>query len=705
MEKFFYPRSMVVVGVSITKINLGRLILMSNLQQGYAGRLYGVGAREGEVDGVHVYDSIRGLPETPDVAILITPAKTIPDQLEECGKKGITHVVIESGGFSEFSGDEVDLEKEILFIAKRYGIRLIGPNCIGTVNFEIHMMMPFALFKKGSRTGSVSLISQSGGVGNTYLHGLPENHIFLAKFASVGNKLDLDEVDFLQYFIEDPKTKIILCYLEGFSRGREFFDLSMRSDKPIIVHKSNRSPESASIAQSHTTALSAGDDVVDAAFSQAAVIRADDEEEVIRAVKAMQLPLMRGRKVAVLSRSGGHAVISADACARFGFEMIDFPEPFLQAVRSMYETRVISHQNPLDLGEIFDYTIFTRILEEALKLDEVDGVLFNHLYQSEYEADTSRTFLDSVVTLVEKYNKPVMVTMISDAEELLDINKNHPMPVFSTPVSAAGALNISAEYYEKKQHRDNRGQDEEELVDLNSIDEYLSAPVYRHRQPLLNENLEICALAGMRSVRGKKIKTVDELENVSICFPVAAKLVSADASHKSDAGGVQLNISNYDELADAIMEMKGSLEKYSPGADFNGVYVHEMAPSGAEFFVGARRDPVFGPLVVTGMGGVFIELFKDVSMRLAPLTVNEAWDMVQSLASYPLLEGSRGNPPLDTEALVELIMRVSDLITGIKYIEEIDLNPVFIYEDGKGSTVVDCRIFIDNTSRFSVLPS
>ena len=705
MNKFFYPDSMAIVGVSTTRINLGRLIIMSNIQQGYAGRLYGIGARDGEVDGVKVYDSIGSLPEIPDVAILITPAKTIPGQLEECGKKGITHVVIESGGFSEFSSDEVDLEKEVITIAERYGIRMIGPNCIGTVNFEIHMMMPFALFKKGSKTGNVSLISQSGGVGNTYLHGLPENHIFLAKFASVGNKLDLDEVDFLSYFIEDPKTEIILCYLEGFSRGREFFDLAMNSDKPIIVHKSNRSPESASIAQSHTTALSAGDDVVDAAFSQAAVIRADDEEEVIRAVKAMQLPPMRGRRVAVLSRSGGHAVISADACARYGFEMIHFPDSFLQAIRSMYETRVISHQNPLDLGEIFDYTIFTRILEEALKLDEVDGVLFNHLYQSEYEANTSRTFLDSVVELVEKYNKPAMVTMISDAEELLDIHKNHPMPVFSTPVAAASALNISATYHERKRNRDNRGQKQESLFDVNNISEYLSAPVYRHRQPLLDENLEICSLAGMRSVRGKKIVTVDELEEVTIGFPLAAKLVSADASHKSDAGGVRLNISNYDELADAIKEMKESLEKYSPGADYGGVYVHEMAPSGAEFFVGARKDPVFGPIVMTGMGGIFVEIFKDISIRIAPITVHEAWDMVQSLTSYPLIQGYRGNDPLDAEALVDLIMRVSDLITEIDDIKEMDLNPVFIYKDGLGSTVIDCRIFIDNTTRFSVLPS
>jgi len=705
MKKFFYPDSMVVVGVSITKINLGRIILLSNLQQGYEGRLYGVGARDGEVDGVKVYPGIEQLPEIPDVAILITPAKTIPDELEKCGKKGINRVVIESGGFSEFSSDETDLEKEVLAIAQRYGIKIIGPNCIGTVNFEKHMMMPFAFFKKVNKTGNVSLISQSGGVGNTYLHGLPENHIFLAKFASVGNKLDLDEVDFLEYFLEDPKTEIIVCYLEGFSRGRDFYNLAMNSQKPVIVHKSNRSPESASIAQSHTTALSAGDDVVDAALSQSAVIRAEDEDEVIRAVKAMKLPPMRGKKVAVLSRSGGHAVISADACVKYGFDMISFPDSFLEAIRGMYITRVITHQNPLDLGEIFDYTIFTSILEEALKLDEIDGILFNHLYQAEYEAEMSRTFLDSVDKLVKKYKKPVMVTMISDAEELLDIKKNHPLPVFSTPNDAAHALFISAQYHERKTQRDNRGTENHSIIDLSRIREFLLQSKYRQRQPLLHENLEMCAMAGIRSVRGKRIFTIDELQDVSIGFPLAAKLVSSDASHKSDADGVKLSINDYDELSDMIAEMKISLESYLPGADFSGVYVHEMATAGAEFFVGARRDPVFGPIVMTGMGGIFVELYRDVAICLAPVTIHEAWDMVQSLKSYPLFQGFRGKPPLDAQSLVDVIMRVSELVTGVNAIHEIDLNPVFVYDEGKGSTVVDCRIFLQDAATVDLITS
>jgi len=295
--------------------------------------------------------------------------------------------------------------------------------------------------------------------------------------------------------------------------------------------------------------------------------------------------------------------------------------------------------------------------------------------------------------------------MISDAEELLDINKNHPLPVFSTPNDAAHALSISALYQERKIQRNNRGIENHSMIDVSSIRKFLLQSIYRQRQPLLHENLEMCDMAGIRSVPGKRIFTVDELHDVSIGFPLAAKLVSTDASHKSDADGVKLNINDYDELADTIAEMKISLESYLPGADFSGVYVHEMAPAGAEFFVGARRDPVFGPIVMTGMGGIFVELYRDVAISLAPVTINEAWDMVQSLKSYPLFHGFRGKPPLDAQSLVDIIMRVSELVTGVSVIDEIDLNPVFVYAEGNGSTVVDCRIFLKDAAAVDLITS
>ena len=470
MEKFFTPRSLVVFGASATKMNLGQIVLLNNKQIGYEGNLYGVGSQEGDVGGVHIYKSVADLPETPDVAIFLTPAKTVPGLMEECGQKGITHIVIESGGFSEYSHGDHTLEEDVLAVADKYHMKVIGPNCVGTVNFDWKMMMPFAFFKDIPVDGRLGLISQSGGVGGSYLRAVAGHGVKPGKFVATGNKLQLDEADFLEYFMSDPKTDVIALYLEGFKRGRAFFDLARACDKPIIIQKSNRSPASAKIAQSHTTALSSDDTVVDGALIQAAAIRVDDELEFINAIKVVRLPLMKGRRVAVLSRSGGHAVLSADACAKYGFEMVPFPPSFIEKLKTIYNTRVIAHQNPLDLGEIFDYTIFTDILEEALKLDTYDGVLFNHLYSSDFEGQMSRTFLKGVETLVAKYAKPVCLTMISDREEILNVQKTQPYPIFTSPLEAATALHVSRTYYEQKQARDSRGQLAPFDLDLKTIE-------------------------------------------------------------------------------------------------------------------------------------------------------------------------------------------------------------------------------------------
>ncbi|MDD5713109.1 MAG: CoA-binding protein, partial [Smithellaceae bacterium] len=291
MNSFFFPESLVVVGASAHKMNLGQIIVLNNCM-GYQGGLYAVGSREGDIDKVHVYTKIEDIPETPEVAIIITPADTVPGIMRDCGRKGIKRIVIESGGFSEFSHGDYSLEKEVLDIASYYGMKLIGPNCVGTVNFDIKMMMPFAFFKGTPQGGKVAIIAQSGGVGSVYLLALREYGIVPGKFVSVGNKIQLDEKDFLDYFLKDKGTDIVTLYLEDFKRGREFFDLAMAADKPIVIQKANRSELAAEAARSHTSALSTGDDVVEGFFRQAAVIRAEDELDMINAVKIMGLPPM-----------------------------------------------------------------------------------------------------------------------------------------------------------------------------------------------------------------------------------------------------------------------------------------------------------------------------------------------------------------------------------------------------------------------------
>jgi len=693
MEKFFYPRSIVVIGVSVTRLNLGHIIVLNNRQKGYEGNIYGVGREEGNIAGAPVYDSVEKLPEVPDVAIIISPAHTVPAFMDDCGKKGIKRIVIESGGFSEYSNEQQSMEKTLLDIAERYGIRFIGPNCIGTINFDIKMMMPFGFFPATPFGGRVAMIVQSGGVGSSYLGEFGDNAIIPGKFAALGNKLQIDEVDVLDYLLKDEKTDVIAMYLEGFKRGRAFFDLAVHSGKPLIIQKSNRSNLTAKIAQSHTTALSADDTVVDGAFRQAAVIRAEDDIDFINAVKIIRLPLMKSRKVAVLSRSGGHAVMSVDACAKFGFSLVDFPPAFIENLKTIYNTRVIAHQNPLDLGEIFDYTIFTKILEEALKLPDVDGVLFNHLYIASYEGEMSRDFLSNVSRLVEQYQKPVAMTMVTDTQELLNISRNQTYPVFTTPLMAAKALHMSATYFEEKTARYARGRLVPTDIQVSEIETIKDICGAEKRIPLTDEALRIVAAAGIPCVTGFAVKSANEAEDLKIDFPVAVKLLSRDASHKSDVGGVQLNIRSREELTQSIREMEEQLKALIPLPTLDGFLIQKMAEDGVECFVGGRQDPVFGPIVMAGLGGIFLEIFKDTAIRLAPVTKSEAMDMLSKLMAYPLLLGARGKKKSDIDALVDVICRVSNLLAENPDIAEIDLNPVIVHETGKGCSIVDSRVF------------
>lgn len=684
---------MVVIGASANKMNLGHIIVLNNRNNNYEGNIYGVSREEGDIAGAHVYDSVDKLPEVPDVAIIISPAQTVPDFMEACGKKGIKRIVIESGGFSEYSEGQSVLEKKILDIADRYGIRFIGPNCIGMVNFDINMMMPFGFFSETPSGGRVAMIVQSGGVGGSYLREFGDNAIIPGKFAAIGNKLQIDEVDVLDYLIKDEKTDVIAMYMEGFKRGRAFFDLALRSDKPIIVQKSNRSNMTARIAQSHTTALSADDDVVDGCFRQAAVIRAEDEIDFINAVKIIRLPLMKSRRVAILSRSGGHAVLTVDACAKFGFSLVDFPPAFIDTVKTIYHTRVIAHQNPLDLGEIFDYTIFTRILEEALKLPDVDGVLFNHLYISSYEGEMSREFLSNVGKLVEKYQKPVAVTVNTDAPEMLNISRNQGYPVFATPLMATKALDASATYYEEKTARNTREGNVLSSIDLAAINKIKNICRIEKRIPLTDEALQITRAAGIQCVAGVTVKSAKEAKQCTLDFPVALKLLSRDASHKSDVGGVRLKIKNHKELARAVSGMKKSFRNMTPRPTIDGFLIQKMSEEGVECFVGGRQDPVFGPIVIAGLGGIFLEIFKDTAIRMAPVTKSESTDMLKKLKACPVLQGARGKMKADIDAFADVICRVSQLLASVTDIAEIDLNPVIVHETGKGVSIVDSRMF------------
>ena len=451
MQKLFYPESVMVVGVSDTPTNLGRNIVENLDRFNFKGKVYLVGKEGGNLNSRKIYTRIDEIDASTDLVVFLIPAPFIPEALELCGRKGIRYAVIESGGFSEFAEENEGLEKEILAIARKWQIRFAGPNCIGIINLENGLVLPFApLDHKTIKEGNASLVSQSGGIVNNIIRLFSCENIGFNKLISMGNKLNLDENDYLEFLISDPKTKTIGLYLESISNGRRLMNLAESTQKPVIVLKSNTNKASNQIARFHTSALADDDEVVSSALSQAGIHRVYTLNEMINSFKIFNLPLMKGPNLAILSRSGGRAVMSADAAHRYGFNMIPFSEDFFNHVRKKVRAGVIRMTNPLDLGDVFDLEFYIEVLERALKEKEVDGVLFSHSYLPEIDMMATKKLIQSACNLSFKYQKPVTLSLIADSNEWFMMKKTAEFPIFTEPDEALKALALSLRHYRNK---------------------------------------------------------------------------------------------------------------------------------------------------------------------------------------------------------------------------------------------------------------
>jgi acyl-CoA synthetase (NDP forming) len=451
VKKLFYPESVMAVGVSDTPTNLGRNIIENLDRFGFKGPIYLVGKEGGNLNGRKIYTGIEEIDACPDIVVFLIPAPLIPEALELCGRKGIHYAVIESGGFTEFTKEHEGLEKEILAIARKWQIRFVGPNCIGIINLENGLVLPFApLDHKIIKAGKLSLVSQSGGIVNNIIRLSSCENIGFNKLISMGNKLNLNENDYLEFLISDPKTKTIGLYLESISNGRRLMNLAESTQKPVIVLKSNTNKASNQIARFHTAALAGDDEVVSSALTQAGIHRVYTLREMINSFKIFNLPLMKGPNLAILSRSGGRAVMSADAAHRYGFKMIPFSKGFLDHVRKRARAGVIKMTNPLDLGDIFDLGFYIDVLERALKEKEISGVLFSHSYLPKIDVMATKKLIRSACNLSFKYQKPVALSLIADSNEWFMMKKTAEFPVFTEPDDALKALNLSSTHYRNR---------------------------------------------------------------------------------------------------------------------------------------------------------------------------------------------------------------------------------------------------------------
>jgi acyl-CoA synthetase (NDP forming) len=688
---FFEPETVAVVGVSNSPDNLGQLISANLHGFGFDGIIYEVGPRGGSVFGRRIYRAVSDIPDHIDLAVVLTPAATVPGILEECGRKGVRRVVIETSGFGEFGDEGKRLSQQVQDVAAAYGIRFIGPNCIGLANRHNGLATSFVLLDPEVEPGGISVISQSGGVAISILNTLASEGLGLSKMVSVGNKLNVDENDLLEYFIDDPQTRIICMYLEGISDGRRLMELARRSTKPILVHKSNIGSAAHGIASSHTAALAADDTVVDAALRQVGIARFRDTETLVHYLKALALPPMRGNRLAVLSRSGGHAVIAADECELNGFELAHLPQAFLDEVQGRLRAKVVRITNPVDLGDLFDLDVYGELAEKTLAMDGVDGMVFLHTYMAGPDGKQSEELFRRLHRLSQSAGKPVAIHADTAAGEVSRLKRVLPGPVFDAPSDVVRALALLRDFGQGAAPTAERP---DGPADSDQVRRILDRCRAEGRHPLIQEALIIAAAYGVPVVGWRMVTTAEEAAGAAaeLGYPAVLKVVSPDVSHKSDFGGVQLNLRNEDGLRTAFADMMAAVATRAPGAAVEGALVQPMLRGGRDLIVGARIDGSFGHVVLVGMGGVFVEVLGDTALRVVPFGRRTSQAMLEELRVFPILKGVRGQPGSDLPALVEVIRAVTRLVTDFPEIAEMDLNPVRVMDSGSGCLTLDARI-------------
>ena len=689
LNTLFYPENVAVIGVSPEVTNLGKNIVKNLLTFGYQGEVIPVGIKEGVVFGQRIYRSLKQIDHPVDLAVILTPAKTIPGILQECGHQGIKRVIIESGGFSEMGKNRIPLEKTCIKVAEQYGVRFIGPNGIGVTNMENGLVLPFWPMREDLSLGPVSILAQSGGVGLSYLGFLAEENIGLNKFVSMGNKLDIDENDLVTYLLSDEGTEIILVYLESFADGRRFIESASKSHKPILVHKSNRFKASAGIAHSHTAALFADDRLVDHALEQAGCVRVNTMAEAIDYVKSLTLPPLKGNRLAVVSRSGGHAVIAADACAHYGFELPPFPREFLKSVEKRFRAKVIHLQNPLDLGDLFDLVFYENIVEEMLKRDDVDGVLLGHGYRRGFEQTPSRNLIKKVEQLVACYQKPVAIVVFAEAVEIDYLKRQSKIPIFAAPENAVRAMYLSHRWA-------SRDHLSVEVQDLKGADFEKAKAILNkatHREFLyLDESIELLKCYRFPTPDYYLAQTPEEAIQAwhVLGEPVAIKINRPYFSHKTDNGFVRLAINSEKDISSVFKVFRGKI------ADQDlEVLIQPVVPLGCEVILGGKQDDVFGSVILFGLGGIFVEALEDVSWRLAPIGRCDARAMIDRIKGRRVLDGRSGQLPHDLDTLEDLLIRLSQMLTDFPMIQEIDINPVKVARIGEGAQALDARVILN----------
>ena len=694
MDKIFNPKSIAIVGLSSKATNIPRLTLENMLRWGYRGQIFGVNSRSDApfVDGIKMFQEIENLPIVPDLVYSLIPSKLVPEMVDRCGRMGVTRMAIPSGGFSEFGESGNDLARQTLENARKYGIRFVGPNGLTVANTKNGLCFPFAPVIKPP-IGNLSIISQSGGVGLMIMDFLKVENLGMAKFASIGNKLDLDEVDFLEYLGNDPDTEIICLYLESISRGRELARVASRIGKPVVLYKSNTTDSGKRAAMSHTASVSSDDDILDSVCEESGIIRIHHFHDFMAVAKAFKLPPMKGKRVMVMSPAGGVSVMMADLCEKAGFEFADPGEAFYESLRDFSNAGVIRFSNPLDMGDIYNPQFVAHVICAVMHSEEVDGALYlsytpqmpsgDSVFKLMFRTDLSKEAWGAILSSGKPLGAALMSPNLSQFKQAINV------PIFNSPEELVRAMSMQMKYHTRPLANGVTWAD----AGIPANPKALSW-LEKKTGPLGEEAMELLSAYGIAVPKARTVPGMDDLDRAleGLRFPLVMKVISPDALHKSDVRGVMVGIEDSGQAAKAFSAIRQNLESHKPGARFEGIRITEMAQPGHDLFIGGKRDAQFGPVVFFGMGGIHMETFRDLANTLCPADPASVEKRFSRLKIYSLLEGARGQTTGDVAAFVDLVVQVSRIMVAHPEIRELDMNPVRVFE--KGALPLDIRMLV-----------
>lgn len=694
LDMFFNPQAVAVVGASRTPGKLGHSVLQNVMQYGYRGAVYPINPKAGEILGIKCYPSVLATPGPVDLAIILVPSRYVAPVLTECGEKGVEGAIVISAGFREVGSEGRQREREIVEIARRFGMRLIGPNCLGIIDTVSSLNASFAVGMP--RQGSIAFMSQSGALCTSVLDMALADDVGFSRFVSLGNKADADENTFVEAWRRDPHTRVIMAYLEGIEDGARFVDIAAQvsREKPIIAIKSGTTSAGSRAVSSHTGTLAGSERAYEAAFHQSGVIRARSVQELFDySIAFARQPLLPNDRIAIVTNAGGPGIMATDASERAGLQLASLERETMDVLRQALPAAA-SVLNPVDvLGDALADRY--RLALEAVAHDaNVGGVLviLTPQVMTEVEA-TARV----VGELSKGSHKPIFGCFMGrqTVEPGVRVLNRYGVPNYPVPERAVAAM---AAMMHHRRWRERPPQALENFaVDRDRVREIFGRVRGEGRLAIGDaEAREIMEAYGIPTPRTHLARTPQEAARFAdeFGFPVVIKIASPDILHKTDLGGVKLNVMTLDDVRDAFELMMYRAQRYMPEADVWGCLVQEQVLGGKEVIVGMNRDPHFGPLMMFGLGGIYVEALKDVAFRIAPFDQRDAHEMIREIRAHNLLRGVRGEQPSDLEALVEALLRLSQLALDFPEIMEFDINPLTVFEDGRGLIGIDMRLVL-----------